>query len=74
MTVETRDTGPLAIAQKERMIAPRAMVSLKAINIRGMPLSFMSRSSLKTLGRAEMRGNIVPKEMAVSEYIFQKET
>ena len=56
--VETKETGPISIAQSEGAIPPKANVSLKASKAMAELLCCISRSCLSMQGRSEISKKI----------------
>ena len=73
MIVETRDTGPLCIAQYDSTIPIGAIVSLKAIKLIATLFRFISLSSLRTWGRIENSRKLPDMLNATRENKFQNE-
>lgn len=71
--VDTRDTGPLSIAQKESIIPMGARVSLKLRRAIAEFRRFIERSSWKARRRIETSKKSEDIQNAPIEYIFQKE-
>jgi len=71
--VETRDTGPLSIAQSNSTIPPRAKVSLKASRPIAEFLRFMLLNWLRMWGRIEISKKIPDRQNPPTQDIFQNE-
>ena len=71
--VETRDTSPLAIAQKESIIPSSANASLKASKAIVEFLCFMLLSCLKLQGRIETSKKIPDMQNTLNQSRFQGE-
>ena len=73
MIVETKDTGPLFIAQNDNVIPIGANVSLKAIKTIAEFLCGMLPSCLRIWGRTETSRKIPDTQNAVRLNMFQNE-
>ena len=71
--VDTKDTGPFSIAQKDSTAELSANTSLKISMAITEPRCPISRSSLKTLGRIDNSRKKKDIQNALSQYMFQKE-
>lgn len=71
--VDTRDTGPLPIAQKDSTTPTSAKVSLKISKEIAKPWCCIQCSSLKTLGLNDISKKKKDIQNALRQYIFQKE-
>jgi hypothetical protein len=71
--VDTRDTGPCSIAQKDSTAPTSARSSFKVSIESARPWYCIQRSSLKTLGLNDNEKNKKDMQNAVSQYIFQEE-
>ena len=71
--VETRDTGPLSIAQSDSTMAIGASNSFKPIMARAVFLCFILISCLRTWRRIETTKKIVDIQSALTQNKFQNE-
>ena len=71
--VETRDTGPLSIAQSDSIMATGASNSLTMSKAMAIFLCFILISCLRTWGRIEKSKKIVDIQSALTQNKFQNE-
>ena len=73
MIVDTMDTGPLSIAQKDSTTPTSARVSLKMSKEIAKPWCCIQCNSLKTPGLNDTNRKKKDIQNALRQYIFQKE-
>ena len=73
MMVETKDTGPLCIAQNDNTIPTGAKVSAKVSRAMAEFLRFIFFSCSITEGRTEIRKKMPDEQNTSRLYIFQNE-
>ncbi len=71
--VDTRDTGPLSIAQKNSTAPASTSSSLTATSVSAEAGRFKLPSSYTTRGRSEISKKITARTVMLSQYMFQKE-